>query len=358
MSSLFFDYSLPPELVAQDPLPQRDHSRLLVVDRQSGRLSDLYFHEIDRFFSAGDVLALNDTKVFAARLLGKKKKTQGKVDLLLLTPYLKPLSLLDETMSAGEAQEWASKTLWKCLLQPSLREGQEIVFEGESIEAVFLKRDLDGIPIVEFIGTSDPRELASRIGHMPLPPYIKREDVSADRGRYQTVYSKNEGAVAAPTAGLHFTEELLERIRARGVVFAPLTLHVGIGTFKPVENLETHRIHSESFELGEAAAREINAAKARQNKVWAVGTTSVRTLETCTQNRQVIAGKGQTDLFIREPFEMETVDHLVTNFHLPRTTLLLLVGAMTGSTLLKKAYEHAIKEKYRFYSYGDAMLIL
>ncbi len=354
----FFNYVLPEELVAQHPFPQRDGSRLLVVDRKTGWIADRHFSDIHEFLSPQEVLVLNDTKVFPARMLGKKKKTGGKADVLLLEPYEKPLTRTDETMSAGEADEWKSKILWKCLVQPALKEGQEIVFEGEAAEAVFLKRDLDGVPILEFINSTDPRQMARRIGHMPLPPYIRREDAVQDADRYQTVYAKNEGAVAAPTAGLHFTKELLEKLSQKGVEVVMVTLHVGYGTFKPVENIETHRMHSEYFELSEDAAQKINRAKNEKKKVWAVGTTAVRVLETCVQNKKLVAGKGQTDIFIREPFEFEAVDGLVTNFHLPKTTLLLLVGAFMGETLMRKAYEHAIQEKYRFYSYGDAMLIL
>ncbi len=354
----FFDYELPKGLVAQEPCASRGESRLLILDRASGTLKDGRFSDVLELIPAGDVLVLNDTKVFPARLVGKKAKTDGKVDLLLLQPYEKPRATADETMSMGEVEEWKAKVLWKCLVQPALKEGQEILFPGDDARAVFLKRDTDGVPIVEFMNGCDPRALASRVGHMPLPPYIKREDAASDRGRYQTVYAKNEGAVAAPTAGLHFTEELLEALRRKGVVVVMLTLHVGYGTFKPVENPETHRMHSEYFEVPDGTADAINRAKAEGRKVWAVGTTAVRTLETCVQNRKIIAGKGETDIFIQEPFEFEAVDRLITNFHLPKTTLLLLVGAMTGGALLKKAYEHAVREKYRFYSYGDAMLVL
>jgi S-adenosylmethionine:tRNA ribosyltransferase-isomerase len=307
---------------------------------------------------SGDVLVINDTKVFPARLVGKKKETGGKVDLLLLSSYEKPLSLTDPTMSAGEADEWKSKVLWKCLVQPALKQGQTVIFSGETAEAVFLKRDLDGVPIVEFKNTPDPRELAGRIGHVPLPPYIKREDGQTDQARYQTVYATNEGAVAAPTAGLHFTEVLLGQLRNKGVEVVTLTLHVGYGTFKPVENVESHRMHSEYFELSQYSADKINSAKEQGRKIWAVGTTTVRTLETCVQSKKLIAGKGKTNIFIRDPFEFEVVDRLITNFHLPKTTLLLLVGAFMGADLLKKTYEHAIRERYRFYSYGDAMLVL
>ena len=279
-------------------------------------------------------------------------------------PYVKPsMNASEEFISAAEAGAQSAvplrkKNIWRCLVQPPLKEGLEIVFDGMREEAIFIKRDVDGIPLVEFKNTQDVRGLAQSIGTMPLPPYIKREAEALDKESYQTIYAKNEGAVAAPTAGLHFTAELLDKIRDKGVEVLSVTLHVGYGTFKPVEDLENHKIHPESFELSEAAADKINTAKARKRKIWAVGTTTLRVLETCVQDGKMIPGKGETDLFIKEPFEFEAVDHLITNFHLPKTTLLLLVSAFTGEGLRKKAYGHAIEKKYRFYSYGDAMLIL
>ncbi len=352
------DYDLPKELIAQKPLSQRDASRLLVVDRKDGGLLDRRFSDIEEYFSPGDVLVLNDTKVFAARLLGKKKETQGKVDLLLLAPYERPKAGPEDYTSAAEAEELKTKKIWRCLVQPALRDGQEIVFGGERVTAVFMKRDTDGIPLVEFQGVEDVKAFAAKNGSMPLPPYIKREADAGDLATYQTVYAAAEGAVAAPTAGLHFTEALLDKIRKKGVEICAVTLHVGYGTFKPVENLEAHQMHSETFELSPETADRINRAKAEKRGVWAVGTTTLRVLETCVQNKTLIPGKGDTDLFIREPFTFEIADHLITNFHLPRTTLLLLVSAFMGEALRKKAYDHAIAEKYRFYSYGDAMLIL
>lgn len=333
-----FDYPLPKELIAQSPLSERDASRLLVADRKKGSFVDRHFFDLPEYLPAGDVLVLNDTKVFPARILGKKKKTEGKVDLLLLSPV--------------------SETTWKCLVQPSMKEGQELFFPPENGEAVFLKRDADGIPLFEFKGVDNIRALASKIGTMPLPPYIKREAGASDMENYQTVFAAKEGAVAAPTAGFHFTKNLLEKIRDKGVKVLTLTLHVGYGTFKPVEDLEHHKMHAEYFELSEPVAREINQAKSDQRGVWAVGTTTLRVLETCVQNKKLVAGSGYTDLFIKTPFDFEVVDHLVTNFHLPKTTLLLLVSAFMGEKLRKKAYDHAIAQKYRFYSYGDAMLIL
>lgn len=334
------DYPLPKDLIAQKPLEKRDTSRLLVADRKAGTLTDKKFSDIEQLIPAGDVLVINDTKVFPARILGKKKGTGGKVDVLLLGP--------------------TEENTWRCLVQPSLKEGQEIIFDqtGVTASAVFVKRGADGIPVLSFDGIADARQLAEKIGTMPLPPYIKREAEASDMERYQTVFAEKEGAVAAPTAGLHFSRELMERLRKKGVEILTVTLHVGYGTFKPVEDLDNHRMHSEEFELTAETAEKINAAKAAGKKIWAVGTTTLRVLETCIQKKKLIHGRGQTDLFIRAPFPFEAVDRLITNFHLPKTTLLLLVSAFMGEALRKKAYDHAIREKYRFYSYGDAMVII
>lgn len=335
------DYPLPKELIAQSPLQKRDASKLLVADRKTGHLADRFFSDLLELIPAGDVLVLNDTKVFPARILGKKKLTGGKVDLLLLGPT-------------------AETTVWRCLVQPSLKEGQTVVFEGDGIsaEAVFEKRSVEGIPEMRFQSILSPRELAEKIGTMPLPPYIKREAAASDMAGYQTVYAAKEGAVAAPTAGLHFTQELLDALTKKGVEILCVTLHVGYGTFKPVEDLENHRMHSEDFELTPETAERINEAKSENKKIWAVGTTTLRVLETCVQKKKLIPGRGQTDLFIKAPFPFEAVDHLITNFHLPKTTLLLLVSAFMTEGLRRVSYEHAIQEKYRFYSYGDAMVII
>ncbi len=341
-----FDYPLPKELIAQEPLAKRDASRLLVIDRQKKTLENKLFSDIVDYVPAGDVLVLNDTKVFPARLLGKKKLTGGRAELLLLG-------------AAQSAAAAASATpVWRCLVQPSLKAGQEIVFPGSEVSATFEGRDKDGTPLVAFHGTNDVESLAQSIGSMPLPPYIKREPSSQDAESYQTVYANRKGAVASPTAGLHFTKELLDKIRARGVRVLFVTLHVGYGTFKPVEDLENHQMHEEFFEVPKDVAEEINKAHGECRKIWAVGTTTLRALETCVQNKKLIPGNGSTNLYIRDPFEFEATDRLVTNFHLPKTTLLLLVSAFMGETLRKKAYEHAIKERYRFYSYGDSMLII
>ncbi|OIO38958.1 MAG: tRNA preQ1(34) S-adenosylmethionine ribosyltransferase-isomerase QueA [Candidatus Omnitrophica bacterium CG1_02_46_14] len=354
-----FDYLLPKELIAQRPLAERDASRLLVADRKTGTLTDRLFSDISDYFNEDDVLVINNTKVMPARIIGKKKKTEGKVDILLLKPYEKSfLNHSEGWMSAGEAEEMAAKKIWRCLVQPALKEGQEIIFSGEEAHALFLKRDDDGTPLVEFKNVEDVAVFAHKVGRMPLPPYIKREAETLDERTYQTIFAEKEGAVAAPTAGLHFTKELIQKIREKKVEVLTVTLHVGVGTFKPIKNLETHKMHSEVFDLPKETADRINKAKADKRKIWAVGTTTLRVLETCVQEKTLIPGSGETDLFIKEPFEFEAVDCLITNFHLPKTTLLLLVSAFMGEKLRKKAYEHAIQEKYRFYSYGDAMVIL
>jgi len=339
-----FDYPLPKELIAQAPLPERETSRLLVLDRKTGELKDLVFRDIVDFFQAGDALVLNDTKVFPGRLHAAKKGTGGKVDVLLLEPK--------------ETQDPSGKLVWRALLQPSLKDGQEILFTGTESAAVYRGRDTDAIPLLEFENVSSVQELIDRVGVMPLPPYIKREPSDTDRASYQTVYACRQGAVAAPTAGLHFTEGLLQKIKDKGVAVVPVTLHVGYGTFRPVEDLENHHMHSERFELSDEAAEKLNGIKRSGGKIWAAGTTSLRVLETCVQKKKIIPGKGETDLYIRPPFEFEATDRLITNFHLPKTTLLLLVAAFAGESLRKKAYDHAIAERYRFYSYGDAMVII
>lgn len=329
-----FDYELPPELVAQRPLERRDASRLLVVRRESGRIEDRVFADIAGYFRAGDVLVLNDTKVFPARLHGRKE-TGGRVEALLLGP--------------------ARAGVWRALLRPAPKEGGRIFFEGGKT-ALFRGRDSDGAPLLEFDG-DDVGEFARLHGRMPLPPYIRRDPDRLDADTYQTVYAARTGAVAAPTAGLHFTADLLEKISRAGAEILTVTLHVGAGTFRPVKDIATHRMHAEEFELSPEVAGRLNAARDEGRKIWAVGTTSVRVLETCMMRGRLVPGSGRTDLFITPPAEFEAVDRLVTNFHLPRSTLLMLVSAFLGTERTQGVYRHAVEKRYRFYSYGDAMLI-
>lgn len=339
-----FDYPLPKELIAQSPADRRDASRLLVAQRRDASLTDAVFGDIVELIPPGDLLVVNDTRVFPARILARKQATGGKVDLLVLD--LEPIQRTD----AGEA-------VHRCLMQPAPKEGQVMLLDGgEALR--FVDRDRDGVPRVAFPPDVPLRTILDRYGRIPLPPYIKREAEEGDTERYQTVYARKEGAVAAPTAGLHFTGPILEALVRKGVETATVTLHVGYGTFKPVEDLANHRMHAEAFELTPETAEKVNACHARGHKVWAVGTTALRTLETCVRSGQVVAGSGWTDLYITPPFTFEAVDRLITNFHLPKTTLLLLVSAFMGEPLRKKAYDHALERKYRFYSYGDAMVIL
>lgn len=330
-----FDYVLPPERIAQAPLANRSDSRLLAVDRHTGAMQDRKFSDVLDYIQPGDVVVMNDSKVFPARLEGAKT-TGGKIELLLVAP--------------ADAED----RRWKVLCRPQLKEGQTVEI-GEA-RARCLGRAASGYMEVEFEGMTG-RAAAERYGEMPLPPYIKRKPDASDRNRYQTVYADREGSIAAPTAGLHFTPELLAALDRKGVERASVTLHVGYGTFQMVRDIEDHEMHSERFELTEAAARSINRALGEKKRVWAVGTTSARVLETCVQGGRVIAGAGETNLFIVPPFEFEAVGGLITNFHLPKSTLLMLVAAFMGRGRMMKAYDHAVASGYRFYSYGDAMVI-
>ncbi len=330
-----FDYELPEESIAQEPAP-RGESRLLVLDREDRhhRVKDL-----PRLLRPGDLLVLNDTRVIPARLFGRRIGFEGKIEVLLIE-------------KTGERE-------WEALVRPGrrARSGTGIAFEGLTAEVVDKREDRYRLRFSEPI---EPH--LDRLGHMPLPPYIRRPDEVSDRERYQTVFARNPGAVAAPTAGLHFSTELLEEIEAAGIGIARVTLHVGIGTFKPVaaERLEDHRMDRERYEVGEETAEAIRRARAEGRRVVAVGTTVVRTLESATisgRDGEVIAGSGATELFITPGYNFRAVDVLLTNFHLPRSTLLMLVSAFAGRERVLAAYEEAIREGYRFYSYGDAMLV-
>lgn len=332
-----FAYELPDALIAQTPLIERTASRLLVMDKKSGQLADKQFVDFVGLLNADDLLVFNNTKVIAARLYGKKR-TGGKVEILI------------ERVTAARratAHIKASKA-------PST--GSQIdLAEGYGCEVLGRQDDLYEL---QFSG-ADLSVLLGRIGHMPLPPYIRRADDAADLVRYQTVFAKEAGAVAAPTAGLHFDDALLEKIRCRGVQSAYVTLHVGSGTFRPVrvENLSEHVMHKEYYSVCQEAVDAILQTRARGGRVVAVGTTAVRALESASKNGQLEAGFGDTDLFITPGYQFKSVDALLTNFHLPESTLLMLVSAFAGYEPVMQAYQHAIRQSYRFFSYGDAMFL-
>jgi S-adenosylmethionine:tRNA ribosyltransferase-isomerase len=338
-----FDYDLPRELIAQHPIPRRDQSRLLVLDRAADSIEHRRFRDIVDTLHAGDLLVLNDTKVVPARLVGHRS-TGGRVEALLVEPA---------------ASGWAA--LLKC--RGRLREGEGIEFEGGAIRAVYRGRDESGKALLDFgLATAELMGKLENAGRAPLPPYIKRPpeddpDRADDRERYQTVYAAAPGAIAAPTAGLHFTSDLLGRLAARGVRHTTVTLHVGLGTFQPVtaEHVADHDMHAEAFEFPAEAARAIEQTTGR---VVAVGTTATRVIETVASQPEWGAASGWTDIFITPGYAFKRVDALLTNFHLPRSTLLMLVSALAGRERILAAYEEAIRLRYRFYSYGDAMLIL
>lgn len=335
-----FDFYLPEELIAQHPLEQRDSSRLMVLDKETGEISHRTFHDIIEYLNEGDTLVLNNTRVLPARLIGEKEESGGKIEFLLLKRV------------EGDK--------WECLAKPgkSAREGRRFTFGGGKLKAEVIEVKEDGNRIVEFYYDGIFEEVLDSLGEMPLPPYIHER--LEDKERYQTVYSKEEGSAAAPTAGLHFTKELLEQIKEKGVNVVYLTLHVGLGTFRPVkvENIEDHDMHSEYYHLSKETADIINETKKRGNKVISVGTTSTRTLETIgDENGEVREQSGWTNIFIYPGYKFKIVDRLITNFHLPESTLIMLVSTLAGKEHVMHAYEEAVKEKYRFFSFGDAMFI-
>ncbi len=347
MKTADFDYTLPPDLIAQQPLPDRDGARMLVLDRAGGGIRHQQFTAFPQYLQAGEVLILNDTKVIPARLIGHKP-TGGEVELLLV-----------EELSAFR---------WLTLARPAkrLREGMEIAFGGdpqsEPLRALVEAKREGGEVIVRFTGVDDFFAALQRVGHVPLPPYIRHgEDGPADRERYQTVFARQPGAVAAPTAGLHFTPHTFEALAQRGVLVHRLVLHVGPGTFKPVasEDIEQHTMHIERFDIPPDTADAVNAAKRDGRRVICVGTTTVRALEAVADTEgQVRAGAGETDIFIYPPYPFRVADAMLTNFHLPRSTLLMLVSAFAGREPVLLAYAEAVRQRYRFYSYGDCMLIV
>jgi len=341
MNTADFDFDLPEELIAQTPLEKRDASRLLVVDKETGAFSDQHFDQIIDQLQPGDALVMNNTRVLPARLYGIKPETGGHVELLLLKN------------TQGDD--------WEVLAKPAkrLRVGAQISFGDGRLTATVVEELDHGGRIVRFSYEGIFLEVLESLGEMPLPPYIHEK--LADRERYQTVYAKENGSAAAPTAGLHFTEELLEQIAAKGVKLVYLTLHVGLGTFRPVsvDSLDDHEMHSEFYSLSEEAAQTLRQVKANGGRVIAVGTTSIRTLETIGSKfqGQIQADSGWTNIFIKPGYDWKVVDAFSTNFHLPKSTLVMLVSAFAGRSLTLKAYEHAIAERYRFFSFGDAMFI-
>jgi S-adenosylmethionine:tRNA ribosyltransferase-isomerase len=337
-----FDYHLPAELIARYPAPQRDASRLLLLNRASHQVSEDQFRNIAAHLASGDLLVMNDTRVMPARLFGTRD-TGGKAEVFLVR----------RTEDAAER--------WSCLLRASkkFRDGQLIHLAGGMKATVCGRADGESW-LVEFAGAEPFDEWLEREGRIPLPPYLQREDDADDQERYQTVFSRAPGAVAAPTAGLHFTRELLAELVAKGIRIAYLTLHTGLGTFQPVrvERIEDHRIHTERYSIPAATAEEIRSARTRGNRVVAVGTTTTRTLEYAADgDGNVSAGSGEADIYIVPGYRFKVVDALITNFHLPESTLLMLVSAFAGHEYTLTAYREAVRRGFRFYSYGDAMLI-
>lgn len=335
-----FRYDLPQELIAQDPLEDRSSSRLLVLDKDTGEITHKHFYDIIDYLDEGDCLVLNETKVIPARLMGVKKDTGAVVEILLL--------------------KRKSKTVWECLVKPGkkCRVGAVIEFGEGLLTGTVSDIVEEGNRIIEFEFDGIFEEILDKLGTMPLPPYITH--TLKDRNRYQTVYAKNDGSAAAPTAGLHFTKELLKNIEDKGVKLAKVTLHVGLGTFRPVKvsDVRQHHMHSEFFQVSKEAADIINSTRANGKRVICVGTTSTRTVESASDDKGYLKEtSGWTDIFIYPGYKFKVSDALITNFHLPESTLVMLVSALAGREKVLHAYEEAVKEKYRFFSFGDAMFI-
>ena len=353
-----YEYELPPGRIARYPTHRRDQSRLLVVPLGCAPIEHLVFSDLVDLLSPGDVLVVNESRVTPARLLGRKP-TGAPSEILLLRPWADRDDLGSEVGSEGGAGH-DEATLWEALVRPGgkLKPGRVVnIAPGFDVEIV------DGAPgggrIVRLVVEGSVRGALERHGHVPLPPYLERDDEALDRERYQTVYARVPGSVAAPTAGLHFTAELLDKIDTKGVERVAVTLDVGVGTFRPVEvdDPAEHEMHDERYFVSAGAAGAINAARGEGRRIWAVGTTVVRTLESAAREGVVGEGRGVTDLFVRPPHHFQVVDALITNFHLPRSTLLMLVAAFGGYERTMEAYSAAIREGYRFYSYGDAMVV-
>ena len=336
-----FYYELPEELIAQDPLEERSSSRLLVLDRQSGAVSHHVFTEVADYLREGDCLVINDTKVIPARLIGSKVGTEAKIEILLL--------------------KRKENNIWETLVKPGkkAKPGTKISFGGGLLTGEVLEVVEEGNRLVQFSYEGIFEEILDRLGQMPLPPYITHQ--LKERERYNTVYAVHEGSAAAPTAGLHFTPELLQEIEKKGADIARVTLHVGLGTFRPVkaDEITDHHMHSEFYQIKEEAAEKINRAKSGKGRVICVGTTSCRTVESAAdENGHIRAGSGWTEIFIYPGYRFKVLDGLITNFHLPESTLIMLVCALAGREQVMKAYGEAVEERYRFFSFGDAMLVI
>lgn len=340
MKTSDFYYDLPQELIAQDPLKKRSDSRLMHLDRKTGQICHQHFTDILRWLHPGDCLVINDTKVIPARLFGRKEDTDAHIEILLL--------------------KRRDKDVWETLVKPGkkAKPGTKLIFGDGRLKGEVIDIVEEGNRLIHFTYEGIFEEILDSLGEMPLPPYITHK--LEDKNRYQTVYAKHDGSAAAPTAGLHFTEELLEQVKVKGVSIAHVTLHVGLGTFRPVkvEDVTQHHMHSEFYVVEEEQARLINETKAAGGRIISVGTTSCRTLESAGDETGVVkAGSGWTDIFIYPGYRFKVIDGLITNFHLPESTLLMLVSALAGKDTIMKAYEEAVKERYRFFSFGDAMFI-
>ena len=340
-----FDYELPTELIAQTPLPQRDASRMLILDRAKQRWTDSYFRELPRQLESGDLLVINNTRVFPARLIGRREPSGGRVEILLVREL------------EGD--------LWEALIKPGrrLRKGDEVSFEETHLTAQIIDEPGNELRQLRLQSTKSLNSVLDEFGEMPLPPYINRPAGSSatDRERYQTLFAKAPGAIAAPTAGLHFTPDVIGQITARGVKLAEITLHVGYGTFEPVrvDDTEQHQVTAERYEIDSGAAQAINETRVQGGRLIAVGTTTTRALESAFNDRGFIDPiRGSASLTIVPGYKFRVVDGLLTNFHLPRSSLLMLVSAFAGHELILNAYRHAVASRYRFYSYGDCMLVI
>jgi S-adenosylmethionine:tRNA ribosyltransferase-isomerase len=355
-----FNFHLPEELIAQEPLANRSGSRMLRLNRASAAFSDVSFTDLPDLLRPDDLLVLNNTRVFPARLFGKRSGARAQP--------LSPSNPASRGFLQGRVEVLLTKQLsnepneWECLVRPGRKIGiGERLFFGDNdeLQAEVIDRGAFGERRLRFDLVADFSSVIERLGHVPLPPYIGRDDISTDRERYQTVYAQERGSVAAPTAGLHFTTEVLQRIRQRGIEIAEITLHVGLGTFQPVrvERVEDHKLHSESYQISAQGAETMNRARDAGRRIVAVGTTTVRTLEHASLSGMFSAGSAEANIFIYPGYQFRTIGALLTNFHLPQSSLLMLVSAFAGKDRTLAAYKHAVEQRYRFYSYGDCMFI-